>query len=671
MQLLGAYQSNLTAFQLEALLSLLQSGLQAGDFGGGRLFDKAASDALLAQGQDFTSIPQISAGSRALADSINHPLQILTARYQAIAKEKESFLSRINSFLAVLNKEAVVIDRLLYAAKLENWITQQPPISGSEKFYLDFGASHGTIATSIDFVDPATGHIYLDASGNVREVSNASFIVNGVGLHGICAPVDHIDSIAPVNLKWTVLDPPAGTGESTILDGTDWASLSYFSPQPIINFLTPSARVMLPASRSGQQVIQLKGNPVTGNLPVYLRLVFTPRRSVTTLQGLVHGKAVSLSANRVSTDALIVSDANRTYEIDQDYQIDLTNGKRDLIPLASLAGLDVTVLFTEYFPGYQCSINNLDWSPVVLFDPENPFPDVTQNYFPISIVDGWYPVVDELGRALGTSFQPLSNPTTEYLLRIENQISASYGVTSQLEVDFEYPAYMNGFHLEPFSGLPMRLLRIEGEGLVTGSTISLFEGDVPIDQARSIRFTNSDGSLPYLSRITLTIYQENYLLVEQISETPDQLRQDSLVRLQSIVPFASQIVTPSLPKKISGAQYDFGLRNLSGERWYPAGPGVHISGPFEVTGSPEVIRFDVQDIGSNRYYLMYQLFDTAGVAQGLVSSTDVITSGSVFSFPDLVAPSFTVGKVQFYLKSVLLQDMSVLTRYLLQISTKE
>ena len=84
-----------------------------------------------------------------------------------------------------------------------------------------------------------------------------------------------------------------------------------------------------------------------------------------------------------------------------------------------MAGKTVNVHVTEYFPGYQCSINNMDWSPAVMFDAVTPFPDVRKNYFPIAIADGWFPVVDELGSPLGIEIQPVSaNITYEYASRL-------------------------------------------------------------------------------------------------------------------------------------------------------------------------------------------------------------------------------------------------------------
>jgi hypothetical protein len=121
----------------------------------------------------------------------------------------------------------------------------------------------------------------------------------------------------------------------------------------------------------------------------------------------------------------------------------------NIVPRATMAGKTVNVQVTEYFPGYQCSINNMDWSPAVMFDAITPFPDVRANYFPIEIsADGWFPVVDELGAPLGIQIQPVPGHITyEALLRIEVVADSSFGVTGTLEIEFQRPGYYNGLRL--------------------------------------------------------------------------------------------------------------------------------------------------------------------------------------------------------------------------------
>ena len=84
MDLMGAYVSKLPSWHYEELLALLEAGVAEGDYGGGALVNAQTVADLTAQGNDFTTLPAILAGSRALAESMNYPLALLAARYAAI-----------------------------------------------------------------------------------------------------------------------------------------------------------------------------------------------------------------------------------------------------------------------------------------------------------------------------------------------------------------------------------------------------------------------------------------------------------------------------------------------------------------------------------------------------------------------------------------------------------
>ena len=260
---------------------------------------------------------------------------------------------------------------------------------------------------------------------------------------------------------------------------------------------------------------------------------------------------------------------------------DIPAGGSNIVPRATMAGKTVNVQVTEYFPGYQCSINNMDWSPAVTFDAATPFPDVRKDYFPIAItVDGWFPVVDELGSPLGIEIQPvLGNITYEALLRIEVVASSSFGVTGTLEIEFDRPGYYNGLRLSPFVNMPVSLTQIRAEGMYTiGTTLPIFEGDVLIDRPVSIRFADSFGKPIYVRRLYLDFYQPGYDLKQHVVNPADQARQNALARLQTVLPFSDRAVQGAVPASLVGAQYEFGLRDIAGERYNQAGPGVFVSG---------------------------------------------------------------------------------------------
>src|ERR1017187_6943641 len=191
----------------------------------------------------------------------------------------------------------------------------------------------------------------------------------------------------------------------------------------------------------------------------------------------------------------------------------------------------------------------MDWSPAVMFDAIMPFADARTNYFPINIVDGWFPVVDELGSPLGIQIQPVpGNIYYEALLRIEVAASPNYGVSGTLEIEFQRPGYYNGLRLTPFVNMPICLTQIRAEGMYTLSTTpAVFEGNALIDRPMSILFADSFGKPIYVRRLYLDFYQPNYQLKEHLINPADQARQDALASLQTALPFSDRAIEGAVP----------------------------------------------------------------------------------------------------------------------------
>ena len=443
---------------------------------------------------------------------------------------------------------------------------------------------------------------------------------------------------------------------------------------PLLTFEAPTAAVILPKSQAMDRLLNVQGQQVAGNLPVYVKIVFVPRRRKVSIADCVDQVAQPLSPlsiYRVSPDDIIVYDGVQSYEQDQDYTIDLTNGQNNIVPRATMAGKTVNVQVTEYFPGYQCSINNMDWSPAVMFDVDTPFPDVRANYFPIKIsADGWFPVVDELGAPLGIQIQPVpGHMTYEALLRIEVVADASFGVTGTLEIEFERPGYYNSLRLTPFVNMPISLTQIRAEGMYTlRTTPPNFEGDMLIDRPVSIRFAGTDAAgkpIPiYVRRLYLDFYQPNYELKEHLINPADQARQDALASLQTALPFSDRAIEGAVPISLVGAQYEMGLRDIAGERYNPAGSAVFVSGPFHVDGMPEIIRLDADITGSVDCYLICR---PAGIPVTTDRVVQQFVSGMAISFPDVWTAGPLTG-ADFYLKWVFRSGDAVLTRFLLQVT---
>jgi hypothetical protein len=133
----------LNTYQFDELVKMLEASIAQGDYGAGKAFDITAATALRKQGEDFANLPAATAGDRALAESINHPLDLLTARYQAMSSEASNFKAKMASLGVLLEKEQSLIDFLLAASDLEYWSTRQPQISGADRFAWNFAAGRG------------------------------------------------------------------------------------------------------------------------------------------------------------------------------------------------------------------------------------------------------------------------------------------------------------------------------------------------------------------------------------------------------------------------------------------------------------------------------------------------------------------------------------------------
>jgi hypothetical protein len=258
------------------------------------------------------------------------------------------------------------------------------------------------------------------------------------------------------------------------------------------------------------------------------------------------------------------------------------------------------------------------------------------------------------------------NITYEALLRIEVVASSSFGVTGTLEIEFDRPGYYNGLRLSPFVNMPVSLTQIRAEGMLTlGTTPPIFEGDVLIDHPMSIRFADSFGKPIYVRRLYLDFYQPSYDLKEHLVNPADQARQDTLASLQTVLPFSDRAIEGAVPISLVGAQYEFGLRDIAGERYNPAGTAVFVSGPFHIDGMPEIIRLDADITGDVDCYLYCRPYGISVTTNRIVQSSFV--PGTAFSFPDV----WTAGRLtgaDFYLKWVFRSDDAVLTRFLLQVT---
>lgn len=275
MRLLGTYPSSLQAFHYQELLDLYTQQIAIGGFAGTPAFDTSEITALVQASEDFTSLPLPSAGQRVDPDSINTPLNLLVARYNALTSEASAYESTTASLISILQKDTQQLDELLSAADLQVWISQQPQLSSSTKFSWSYGESTGpTGAAQISLSDPANAVVY---STNCPTNTYLD-VVSGDKNTGMVAPSK--DTLYPVrDMLWSWTKMTAGE-QSEDIYGQDWAELNLLENAPIINFLpNPAVQTILPLGGSVSNVFSFGGQSINGSLPIYIQTSFFPRRN--------------------------------------------------------------------------------------------------------------------------------------------------------------------------------------------------------------------------------------------------------------------------------------------------------------------------------------------------------------------------------------------------------
>lgn len=660
MKYLGTYQSNLSTWHVQELLKLLETAVQQGEYSAGKTFDQTALSQLYADGQSFTQLPTVLAGQRSTDDSLNRPFDLLRARFAALLQETAEFDTRAAALLAMLDTDSGLIDQLVFAAGLAYWVSQQPHVGTRQDLAWDFGMGHGHVATDIPLTDPLSDVVYPSRPPVV------SCLTDKVRT-GLVAPA----TIRTVPVKWLQWHVHT-TGEVEELAGVDWTKLSVLEAKPLVTYAG------VPTVTPSPHPFHISGQSTLGGTPVYVRVQFTSRRN-RTIRRVTTGAAFALSPTgcTVSIDDVVVMAADVVYDPVTHYTVDPDG---TFTPVALPADQDVTVWFLEYFPSYQCSVNQRTWSPVVMLDAARPYSDTETQFRPIPLgraTDGTatLPITDELGNPTGLFIQLGSAvPVDDWSLVISNPGNPeAVGATALLELEMAQPTYLNALRVSPFTTFPLVLKRVEVEGLVTSTRHSVYEGSTVVDRMTLLRF---DRTL--VRRVYLTWYQENYTLKEYSVESVDALRSEVMTSLQSALPYAIRRAPSAVPTPHRGAVYEFGLEALEGQDWVST-KGVFVSGPHRVMGCPEVLRIDAEVTGDVSLYLCYRAYNAAGVIvdENLVGANldthvgaDPLTPSTAFVFPfatDL--DRSTVARTDVYLKMVHRSLDAVVERFLIQVAT--
>ena len=672
MQLLGNYQSNLTAYLYEQLLGQLETDIAAGEYGGGTLFDTSAAQTIQAEGQSFSTLTLPSAGNTAYVTDVNTPLATLQARYNAITSEVANMQTTITALLTTIQKESDLIDKTIAAAEIEVWGSQQPYLPTAQVSLWNFESGHG--ATSKTYpttggatyqTDPTNGVAYLTAVPDVSYVFDVGLGGNGSATQGIGSPAIH-RSIPVKDISWSFTPNSGQTQFETIYaDDQTWAYLSTLEPSPILTFGAPVIAVQLPVGGSAAGLYTATGSVAGGSLPVYVRILFYPRQQNIIVNNLVSAQVIQLSAYNVTADTVQVFTATKVFTQGIDFTVSDTSALT-VLPTGALPGQSVTIMFEEYYPAYQCSIDQTHWSPIFMLDQSRPYPDDTTDFIPINIQSGNFPLFDELGVPLGLYLQVVGSPTNvaaagEMVLLVTTPGSGTFGETAQLMITLQQTVYLDGLHLEPFTNFPATITSIVAYGFTDVAQTTVVDIPFILDRAVTFKFPRQ------LARtFVVTFAQTNYALKEYLVQQPDSLRRDTLAQLQSSLPFSVQRPQPGIPQHYEGALYEFGIQNIAAYDDLPNLPGVFSSGPYLVQGTPEVIRLDCEltNMLTNAVYLGYISYDANDAV--LEQNEIAFTPGTAILYPGI----HIADHVDFFVKFVFRNELSVAQALQLQVTTQ-
>lgn len=373
-----------------------------------------------------------------------------------------------------------------------------------------------------------------------------------------------------------------------------------------------------------------------------------------------------LGVKDINPDEVDVFTTDTVYFLNEDYLAD-DSGQVTFRNVPD--GTALTARYTELYPAYQCSVNEIDWSPVVMLDPARPYPDAETKFLPVELTEDdnglrtRFPITDELGVPMGMSIKMLNRPTGDYYLRVSTETDgAQPGAEAMLEVEFDRPTYLTGLSLSPFSTFPCRLVTFETQGLTADTRSLVYDGQQLLDRPVTLRFTRR-----LVRRVFLRLFQENYSIKDVYEEPPDKLRRDALNAIQSSLPFNVRRTQRPVVKHHHGFQYDFGLEEMTGVDWQFQTPGVFVAGPFRFSGAPEVLRFDADVAGSTQFYLCFRAYDSSGVEQDVQLQGVALVPGTcvVFPFASSLERS-KVTKTDVFVKAVFRSSSDMVERLQLQ-----
>lgn len=679
-----SYSDRFSSLWLDDLLQKMQ---EEGDFEGG-LREAEARERIAAILQDWDRLFAASAGQRVTEEVMNAPARILLSRIRGLEADASSFYQRMRLLLQKMQDETRHLDSMLSRLESESWRVRQPALPFLKAAVLqDLGAGLGVTAGE-HAPDPATGRKHWIAAG-VPALPQRVSVADGAGvLQGLATARQTEASIRPISRSWSVGEQESAVIAREELDGEVCLLQVLARPDEMtVSDQEPSVRVLAPSSRSGLLVAAAAGQHRLGALPVYVRIQFRPRRAKKILavpDSSVQEK-ILLSDYRISRDDFFVLSGDVSYQPGVDYV--LLEEERALEPAPSMAGKTVEIRFTEFWPAYQCSLNNEDWSSPVFLDPEAPFPPghpAPPAFALRQDPDGtvWFPVLDESNSPVGSYFRMLEFVDSEYLLRVSAAGGGNQQMKATLEVLFDRAAHVNWLRLDPLCSYPMLLDRIDGEGLVVGQAAPVFTGPLLIDRPVDVPLRDGSSGWPYVRRLFLHLRQPTYKVKHHELYQEREIRAEAWARISAIMPRQFRRRPAVQPRRLSGFQYEFGFASIEAVRKKGFSRGVLVFGPYNIPAGCRYLRLDADvrpdpqsSLPVYQQVLWYGRLEYIGMdgrpQMAYPESQDTeVNPAQTLRFID-VWPSWTEQAglpAKIYLVCVLQAEEAVLKRFYLQVA---
>jgi hypothetical protein len=355
-------------------------------------------------------------------------------------------------------------------------------------------------------------------------------------------------------------------------------------------------------------------------------------------------------------------------------------------------GQALTVRYTELYPYYQCSVNNANWSPIVMLDPLRPYEDKVpithlvkitgpfsalntllaggltplQAITSVGLSNFLFPITDERGYPTGLSIAMVGIPSYAYLFQVSVTANQTWGETATLEVDLATTGYINGITINPFVKFPMNLVQVRLEGFSPAVTNTVWSSpsSFELDAQLTIAFPTQ-----LVKKAYLTFTQQGYTPVDNQIGGVAFIRNQTLQQIQNVLPVNAQRTFPVTYDNQSGFEYSIGIEDVAGVNNTAEPTSVTVSGPFLFNGCPEIISYNSVTSGTLGQYLCYIAYNIDGTEVESNTLGFAITDGVTQVMPFTTDRSL-ITSVNFYFKYVLSSADASVTRFCLQVTKR-